>query len=70
MFALNPYLLLDALKNHKDSRLQFAGEHLISAGGGCVHGAFASGEEAAIKLLKPLGIRYDGGDLVSSNKVP
>lgn len=66
----NPYLLIDAVKNHKDSRLQFAGEHLISAGGGCVHGAFASGEEAAIKLLSPLGIEYDGGDLVSLSKVP
>lgn len=60
-----PDLLIDALKSHKTSRLQFAGEHTTMVANGCVHGAFATGETAATNLLSTFGIHYDGGDLVS-----
>ncbi|KAK4498208.1 hypothetical protein PRZ48_010865 [Zasmidium cellare] len=60
-----PELLMDALENHKDSRLQFAGEHCTMVANGCVHGAFATGETAAKNLLNTFGVEYDGGDIVS-----
>ncbi|KAI5464439.1 flavin-containing amine oxidoreductase [Mariannaea sp. PMI_226] len=58
-------LFTDALEAHKFSRLQFAGEHCTLVANGCVHGAFATGETAAINLLEAFGIPYDGGDFVS-----
>ena len=60
-----PGLMIEALANHKGSRLQFAGEHTTLVANGCVHGAFATGETAATNLLASFGIPYDGGDLVS-----
>jgi polyamine oxidase len=60
-----PQLLVDALENHKASRLQFAGEHCTIAGNGCVHGAYKSGETAATNLLEGFGIPYDGVDAIS-----
>ncbi|SMR54753.1 unnamed protein product [Zymoseptoria tritici ST99CH_1E4] len=60
-----PELMMDALENHKDSRLQFAGEHCTMVANGCVHGAFATGETAARNLLRTFNIEYDGGDFVS-----
>lgn len=60
-----PELIIEALKNHKGSRLQFAGEHCTLVANGCVHGAFATGETAATNLLSTFGIEYDGGDFVS-----
>lgn len=62
-----PELLMEALDNHKDSRLQFAGEHCTMVANGCVHGAFATGETAAKNLLGSFGVEYDGGDIVSLN---
>lgn len=61
----NPDLILEAIENHRLSALQFAGEHLTREGNGCVHGAFATGERAAKRLLEKFDIAYDGGDLVS-----
>ena len=55
-------LLIDALDNHRASRLQFAGEHCTIVGNGCVHGAFETGEVAAKNLLATFGIPYDGRD--------
>lgn len=60
-----PELLLNALENHKGSRLQFAGEHCTMVANGCVHGAFATGEKAAKNILNTFGIACDGGDMVS-----
>lgn len=60
-----PDLYMEALEEHKDSRLQFAGEHCTRSGNGCVHGAFATGETAAKNLLKSLGVEHDGGDFLS-----
>ncbi|CAK4034434.1 amine oxidase [Lecanosticta acicola] len=62
-----PEMLMAALENHKDSRLQFAGEHCTMVANGCVHGAFATGETAAKNLLNTFGVEYDGGDIVSLN---
>ena len=62
----NPDLFIDALSNHKDSPLQFAGEHCTMVANGCVHGAFKTGETAASNLLHRFGIPYDGHDAVSS----
>lgn len=59
----NPSLLMDALENHKDSVLQFAGEHCTLVANGCVHGAFKTGETAAENLLRKFGIAYTGSDL-------
>ncbi|RAO67714.1 uncharacterized protein BHQ10_003726 [Talaromyces amestolkiae] len=59
----NPSLLIDALDNHKDSVLQFAGEHCTLVANGCVHGAFKTGETAAENLLRKFGIAYTGSDL-------
>lgn len=61
----NPHLILAALENHRQSCLQFAGEHLTRVGNGCVHGAFATGEKAAKRLLEKFGVAFNGGDLVS-----
>lgn len=61
----NPHLILAAIEKHRHSSLQFAGEHLTRVGNGCVHGAFATGEKAAKRLLEKFEIAYDGGDLVS-----
>lgn len=58
----DPEALLHALKKYKGERLQFAGEHCVQVGNGCVHGAFASGETAAKNLLKTLGLTFDGID--------
>ncbi|KAF2767923.1 hypothetical protein EJ03DRAFT_328801 [Teratosphaeria nubilosa] len=60
-----PAMWMNALAKHKDSRLQFAGEHCTMVANGCVHGAFATGEAAAKNLLNTFEIAYDGGDLVS-----
>lgn len=61
----DPELLIEALQNHRSSRLQFAGEHCTLVANGCVHGAFASGETAARNLLSTFGIAFDGGDIAS-----
>jgi polyamine oxidase len=61
----NPELWMSALESRKDSRLQFAGEHCTKIGHGCVHGAFASGETAAVNILASFGIPHDGGDRYS-----
>lgn len=66
----DPDLLISALGAHKHSRLQFAGEHCTLVANGCVHGAFATGEKAAINLLDTFGIQYDGGDVASLGRVP
>ncbi|RKF53554.1 Polyamine oxidase FMS1 [Erysiphe neolycopersici] len=56
-------LLLEALEENKSERLQFAGEHCIEIGNGCVHGAFETGEKAARNLLEGvLGMKWDGND--------
>lgn len=52
----DPTILIDAAQNRKKSILQFAGEHLATAGSGCVHGAFATGEAAAKRILDTLAI--------------
>ncbi|OQE38280.1 hypothetical protein PENCOP_c008G02303 [Penicillium coprophilum] len=62
----DPQLLVDALENHKSSRLQFAGEHCTIYGNGCVHGAYKTGETAATNLLEEFGILYDGVDVIGS----
>jgi polyamine oxidase len=54
---------MDALENHKNSRLQFAGEHCTLVANGCVHGAFKTGETAAENLLRNFGMPYKGSDL-------
>ncbi|CAG8943800.1 unnamed protein product [Penicillium salamii] len=56
----DPELLIGALEKHKGSRLQFAGEHCTLVGNGCVHGAFKTGETAAMNLLASFGIPFDG----------
>jgi polyamine oxidase len=53
-------LLTNALEAHKDWNVQFAGEHTSSDGNGCVHGAFATGQTAAINLLRRFRVDYDG----------
>ncbi|KAF8853156.1 flavin-containing amine oxidase-like protein [Acephala macrosclerotiorum] len=57
-----PGILVDALDEHRDLRLQFAGEHCIEMGNGCVHGAFETGEIAARNLLGVFGMTWDGQD--------
>lgn len=52
----DPNILINAAQNRKSSKLQFAGEHLALAGSGCVHGAFATGEAAAKRILNTLAI--------------
>jgi len=61
----DPESFVEALAAHKNSRLQFAGEHCTLVANGCVHGAFATGETAAENLLETFGVEYDGGDAVS-----
>ena len=61
----NPELWMTALELRHNSKLQFAGEHCTLTGNGCVHGAFASGETAAINLLGSLKVPHNGGDLFS-----
>lgn len=53
-------LLIDAMDAHKDWNVQFAGEHCSFDAYGCVHGAFATGQQAAINLLKRFQVGYDG----------
>ncbi|EHY59701.1 carbohydrate-binding module 1 protein [Exophiala dermatitidis] len=60
-----PGIWMEAMENNKGSKLQFAGEHCTLTGNGCVHGAFATGETAAINLLGVMGVPYNGGDLYS-----
>ena len=60
-----PEIWMNALDSSKGSKLQFAGEHCTRTGNGCVHGAFATGETAAVNLLASMGIPHSGGDLFS-----
>jgi polyamine oxidase len=57
-----PEIWMEALASRKDKRLQFAGEHCTLTGNGCVHGAFATGETAAVNVLGSLGVKHNGGD--------
>ena len=61
----DPESWFDAVENNKGSKLQFAGEHCARLGNGCVHGAFATGESAAVNILTSMGIPYNGGDSYS-----
>jgi polyamine oxidase len=61
----DPESLIEAFENHKDSTLQFAGEHCTMVANGCVHGAYKTGETAASNLLHTFGIPYDRHDAVS-----
>jgi len=63
-------LLIDALEEHRGSRLQFAGEHCTVVGNGCVHGAFETGEVAARNILTTLDIPYDGRDTTARSVSP
>ncbi|KAJ5908925.1 hypothetical protein N7495_001607 [Penicillium taxi] len=60
----NAELLIDALKAHEKSRMQFAGEHCTLVANGCVHGAFRTGEVAAVNLLRGFGIPIDKKEVV------
>lgn len=53
-------LLHAALDARKGSKLQFAGEHTTMVANGCVHGAFSTGERAAMNLLKTFGVACNG----------
>lgn len=68
----DPGIWMAALASRKGSRLQFAGEHCTLTGNGCVHGAFATGETAAVNLLGSMGVPHNGGDTfsVASRKSP
>jgi polyamine oxidase len=55
-------LFMEALEEHRASRLQFAGEHCTQTGNGCVHGDFETGEVDAKNLLESFGIPFDGRD--------
>ncbi|KAK4939940.1 carbohydrate-binding module 1 protein [Elasticomyces elasticus] len=61
----DPEAWFNAMDNNKASKLQFAGEHCAQTGNGCVHGAFATGETAAVNLLAHFGVPHNGGDLYS-----
>jgi polyamine oxidase len=61
----DPEAWFEAMENNKRSKLQFAGEHCARTGNGCVHGAFATGEAAAVNIMTSMGIPYNGGDLYS-----
>jgi len=63
-------ILANALDEHRDKRLQFAGEHCIQVGNGCVHGAFETGEIAARNLLGVLGKQWDGCDTTARSVSP
>ena len=60
-----PDLWMSAIESKQQSKLQFAGEHCARTGNGCVHGAFATGETAAINVLTMLGVAHNGGDAFS-----
>ncbi|KEF59487.1 uncharacterized protein A1O9_04331 [Exophiala aquamarina CBS 119918] len=64
----DPEIWTAALEARQTSKLQFAGEHCTQIGNGCVHGAFASGETAAINLLAGLGVPHNGGDTFSKRR--
>jgi polyamine oxidase len=66
----NPEALVNALDEHRGSRLQFAGEHCIEVGNGCVHGAFETGDVAARNLLGVFGIEWDGLDTTARSVTP
>jgi polyamine oxidase len=66
----DPEALVNALDEHRNSRLQFAGEHCIEVGNGCVHGAFETGEIAARNILGLLGIQWDGLDTTARSVTP
>ena len=61
----DPQFWMDAVASRKASKLQFAGEHCAQIGNGCVHGAFATGETAAVNILAQLGVPHNGGDAFS-----
>lgn len=61
----DPDLWFNAMENNKGNKLQFAGEHCARIGNGCVHGAFATGETAAVNIMTSMGITYNGGDFYS-----
>jgi polyamine oxidase len=61
----DPDIWMNAIANRKSSRLQFAGEHCTRIGNGCVHGAFATGETAAVNILGSLDVPHNGGDAFS-----
>jgi polyamine oxidase len=63
-------LLVQALDEHSNLRLQFAGEHCIETGNGCVHGAFETGEVAARNLLGVFGREWDGLDTTARSVSP
>jgi polyamine oxidase len=63
-------ILVNALDEHRDKRLQFAGEHCIQVGNGCVHGAFETGEIAARNLLGVFGKDWDGCDTTARSVSP
>ncbi len=65
-----PELLVRALQEHRANRLQFAGEHCIEVGNGCVHGAFETGEIAARNVLEVLGVEWDGRDTTKGSVTP
>lgn len=60
-----PNIWMDAIADRKTSRLQFAGEHCTPIGNGCVHGAFATGETAAVNILASFDVPHNGGDAFS-----
>ncbi|KAH6710652.1 flavin-containing amine oxidase-like protein [Leptodontidium sp. MPI-SDFR-AT-0119] len=63
-------VLVRALDEHSALRLQFAGEHCIETGNGCVHGAFETGEVAARNLLGVFGRDWDGLDTTARSVSP
>jgi polyamine oxidase len=64
----DPEIWFNAMDSNKGSKLQFAGEHCARIGNGCVHGAFATGETAAVNIMTSMGISYNGGDLYTSRR--
>ncbi|PMD27987.1 hypothetical protein NA56DRAFT_640705 [Hyaloscypha hepaticicola] len=66
----NSEILVNALDEHRNLRLQFAGEHCIQIGNGCVHGAFETGEIAARNLLGVFGREWDGQDTTARSVSP
>lgn len=66
----NSEILVNALDEHRNKRLQFAGEHCIEVGNGCVHGAFETGEIAARNLLGIFGKEWDGQDTTARSVSP
>ncbi|KAI9737630.1 MAG: hypothetical protein M1818_005634 [Claussenomyces sp. TS43310] len=65
-----PAKLIEALNEHRRSRLQFAGEHCTVVGNGCVHGAFETGEVAARNLLDTFGVPFDGKETSTRSVSP